>query len=811
MNQIMNAAQPDTKMNTAQTNKKRTILGILKPSRTRYRKKTFLKIFSFNMIISFFILVLTVTALYYSFKNITTREIHNKSIDLLNQTELIFNSLHAWIIPSFRQIKSEESIRTLIHSENIDRMSISRGLDRLDSVMTSYYLLHSIYIFNNQSGQFFSTINGYEEDDCSDFTLPSIIHDIREYGVYRYIPRKITYRRNNNIFSSGREEVQTENVFSIVVGDMPGTARTINGALIVNISERRIREYFLGAGSNTSGELLVVDNEGLVLTHPDQKEFGSDYSGYSYVDKILASDGNEGVFVDTIGGSRHLVSYITHPTWEWHFINITPYETIFADVRDFLNAAMIIFLLLAALTVLLAYVSSRNIYSPISRLFNYSLLLKEKYTDADPSDPRKKTGELQELDRIFKQIAKKAEDADHYLEDFREFNKKEVFKNLLLGELDRTELENHREFIKGELNGGPYMLSVIRLDDYRSIIEALNAEEVSGLFSIINKLISLYLPFSHYFLHLRSDQACVVCNLGSRQANAPEGYGNIDDFFRSLKEGIREQLGYTITIGLSHIFFEIDDFPGEYKGSFEATQYRFRYGHNALIHRDEISAQNKTNYLLPEKEIDRLFNELKLGKIQEIEEILNSVFSEVREYNYEDFRYLVQFMTYRTKKVVDEIKDNLVQGYRNLDGLIEEIEGSETLDQIQGKFLEIYSLLIDKLQMKQSNKALQLAQKTRQYIDDNYTDVNLCSEGIADIMGFSTHYIRCTFRNVYDVSIMDYINNKRLDFCKQQLTETKQPIKRIYKIAGYSNYSYFFTLFKKKTGLTPNQYKLEQR
>ncbi|WP_319563102.1 helix-turn-helix domain-containing protein [Marispirochaeta sp.] len=807
----MNGTQAETQGNTAEKHKRKTLLDILKPSRTRYKKKTFLKIFSFNVIISFFILVLTVTALYYSFKNLTTREIHNKSIDLLNQTELIFNSLHAWIIPSFRQIKSEETIATLIHSESIDRMSISKGLDRLDSVMTSYYLLHSIYIFNNQSGQFYSTINGYEADDCSDFTLPLIIYNIREYGVYKYIPRKITYRMNNNIFSTGREEIMEENVFSIIVGDIPGSAKTINGALIVNISERRIREYFLGAGLNTSGELLVIDNVGTVLTHPDQKEFGSDYSGYSYAKRILESDQSEGVFIDTIGETKHLVSYITHPTWEWHFINITPYDTIFADLNDFLNAAVIVFLLLASLAVLLAYVSSRNIYSPISRLFHYSLLLKEKYKESDLTDYRKKPGELQELDRIFKQIAKRVEDADHYLEDFREFNKKEVFKNLLLGELDLGELESHTEFIKSELDTGPYMLSVVRLDDYKNIIVALNAEEVTRLFNIIHELISHYLPFNHYFLHIRTDQACIVCNLNTFTHDTGTCNETIRELFASLKEGIRVQLGYTITIALSNVFTDIDEFHSEYKRTFQASQYRFRFGHNACIHVREIAARDKKNYLLPEKEIDKMFNEVKLGRISEVEKILNCVFSEVREYNYEDFTYLVQFMTYKTRKVIEEVKESLVQAYINLAGLIDEIESFETLEQIQNKFLEIYTLLIDNFQTKQSNKALQLAEKARQYIDDNYTDVNLCSEGIADIMGFSTHYIRYTFRNVFDVSIMEYINSKRLDFCKRQLKETRHPIKKIYKLAGYSNYSYFFTLFKKKTGLTPNQYKLRHR
>lgn len=285
----------------------------------------------------------------------------------------------------------------------------------------------------------------------------------------------------------------------------------------------------------------------------------------------------------------------------------------------------------------------------------------------------------------------------------------------------------------------------------------------------------------------------------------------IRERFDALKAGIKLQLGYTITVALSDVFENFDEFHINYKQTFEATQYRFRFGHNQLIHVEDIRGRGNKNYLLPEEDIENLFRELKFGRISEVEEILDRILSDVREYNYEDFTYLVQFLTYKTRKVIEEIKESLTQSYINLDGLVEEIESFETIYQVRNKFLEIYTLIIDNLQKRKSSKALQLAEKVRQYIDDNYTDLNLCSEGIAEVMGFSTHYIRNTFRNVFNLSIMEYINTRRLENCKQQLIETRQPIKKIYKLAGYSNYSYFFTLFKKKTGLTPNQYRLEHR
>ena len=100
--------------------------------------------------------------------------------------------------------------------------------------------------------------------------------------------------------------------------------------------------------------------------------------------------------------------------------------------------------------------------------------------------------------------------------------------------------------------------------------------------------------------------------------------------------------------------------------------------------------------------------------------------------------------------------------------------------------------------------------RIKDYINQNFTDPTLCTDSISTFIGFSSCYIRFTFKKVFDVSISGYINNIRLDYCKNQLDTTKYPIKKIYKSAGFYNYSYFFTLFKKEMGLTPNQYRFQK-
>ncbi|MBN1646797.1 MAG: AraC family transcriptional regulator [Spirochaetales bacterium] len=784
---------------------------ILRPSRTRYKKKTFLRIFAYSLIVCLVVLLLTVTAMYYSFSRIVTAEIHNKSLELLGQTRMVFNSLHAWIIPSFRQIKSEELVSSLIYSAERENLQISRGLDRLDMVMSAYYLLHSIYIYNEQNGHYFSTINGSEGQECSDITLPAIIHNIREYGVYRYIPRKIIYTLNSNIFDASPNEVRKENVFSILIGDMPDKGDTINGALVVNISEKKIRENFLGINPGPGENLLVIDKNGIVVTHPDEHEFGKDYTSFSYIRKILGSEKDEGIFTDIVNNRKYLISYITNTGTDWRFINSMPYGMIFTNLNTLLKTAATVFVALMLLAFFLTFFGSLRIYSPIKRLFSYSQSLKDRQLTGIDTDNTGKLSELQAFDRTFRQIVKKVQDADLHLDDYRELSKAEIIRNLLLGEMGLDEVQKHMDLVNTVLDRGPYLLAVIRIDNFAALQETLSREDMSRFFTILRELLFHTISFAHYFLQMRNDTACIVGNFrGSTGGDSMEMSGIVSQF-RSLQAGLKKRAGRTISVGIGSGFSDLTDFPLQYEKVFRSTLYRFCFGHDSILHPDDISGHEKTKYLLPENDITRLVRELVQGKAADAEKILTGILAEVRKCKYEDFNYLRHFLLYRVRKAIEELKGRLASSYIKLNELVEVIEGLETLDDTRKVFSEIFSYMAESLQNSTNSKTRELADKIKKQIDLNYRDGSICAESIADQLGFSTQYIRFTFRNIYEVSIMDYINTLRLDYCRKQLVETRLPLRKIFQNAGYYNYSYSFTLFKKATGLTPNQFRLQTR
>jgi YesN/AraC family two-component response regulator len=78
---------------------------------------------------------------------------------------------------------------------------------------------------------------------------------------------------------------------------------------------------------------------------------------------------------------------------------------------------------------------------------------------------------------------------------------------------------------------------------------------------------------------------------------------------------------------------------------------------------------------------------------------------------------------------------------------------------------------------------------------------------IASELNFSTNYIREFFKQHEGTPLLEYIGAKRVELAKALLNGTNASIRDVCDRSGFINYSYFFTYFKKNTGLTPMEFK----
>ena len=63
------------------------------------------------------------------------------------------------------------------------------------------------------------------------------------------------------------------------------------------------------------------------------------------------------------------------------------------------------------------------------------------------------------------------------------------------------------------------------------------------------------------------------------------------------------------------------------------------------------------------------------------------------------------------------------------------------------------------------------------------------------------------FKQKTGMKFIDYLNEVRIEKSKELLKDSNRKMYQISKAVGYDNPKYFFRIFKKKTGMTPEQYR----
>lgn len=93
-----------------------------------------------------------------------------------------------------------------------------------------------------------------------------------------------------------------------------------------------------------------------------------------------------------------------------------------------------------------------------------------------------------------------------------------------------------------------------------------------------------------------------------------------------------------------------------------------------------------------------------------------------------------------------------------------------------------------------------------EYIDHNYM-APLTLETLAEVCHGSPYHLHRTFKKVTGITPVDYIQQKRIAKASEYLLTTEQAVAEIALRVGLPNTSYFITLYKKKTGYTPTQFR----
>lgn len=104
-----------------------------------------------------------------------------------------------------------------------------------------------------------------------------------------------------------------------------------------------------------------------------------------------------------------------------------------------------------------------------------------------------------------------------------------------------------------------------------------------------------------------------------------------------------------------------------------------------------------------------------------------------------------------------------------------------------------------------SQTALVMAH-VRRYLEDNYM-FDLSLDSVGEILHISPAYLSAQFKKYQKMNFLDCLTELRINAAKELLADPFRSSAEVASMVGYEDASYFARAFKKRTSMTPTQYR----
>jgi two-component system response regulator YesN len=204
-------------------------------------------------------------------------------------------------------------------------------------------------------------------------------------------------------------------------------------------------------------------------------------------------------------------------------------------------------------------------------------------------------------------------------------------------------------------------------------------------------------------------------------------------------------------------------------------------------------------------------NYLRCGVKEEFDGFFDAYIQPLRETAIESYlikNYMFVDIVLATAKLVNELGGNVDQIIPELDSIEMILTNIKTTEQLREQARKILIGALAFRDSRTSNHA-GMVQQAKQYIDRHYMDPDLSLNQVAAQVNLSPSYFSVVFGQATGQTFKEYLTEIRIKKAKELLRMTTQGSADISYQVGFSDPHYFSYVFRRNTGLSPTQFRLQ--
>ncbi|HBU84192.1 MAG TPA: AraC family transcriptional regulator [Paenibacillus sp.] len=714
-------------------------------------------------------LLVASTILYVNYNRIALRQVYRTDMTGLTQTSREVSKMTETAKSLSYQIYQDYTISALLLYSNPSIYEITPAMEQLDNYRMSLPFIESIYVYNSKNDEFFISSNEVRNgqqsiSEIDDKGITSILDRFHDYKPFVPIPR--TYQVGST------EETQVSS-YTYLCYDTINDNATLNYAVVVNI-----KDDWLSPNMNSvdqPGKTFIINEQGQLLSDFSDRALMKDLSNETFIQPILQNTEQSAYFTAEVDGEKSLITYTAPDNLGWRYVRITPYDLITTDIRHMRTHTVLFCLGLLIAGVLLSYLVSRKLYHPIDKV-----LVRMRVMEAE------RRGSLHLLRQDFLRGALQG-------------------RETVTGGM----LEERMKFYGSAVDVHRLTrLVLLRIDHFTDFSDTYRDEVQLVKYAMMNICTETAdLNYHTEAVDMGGDLITLIFN-DKIQNEADNDQGSIEELLRMMQAAVMTHLRCSISFTIGPAEDSLENSIASYTRSAEASLHRLFMGPGCLIYTSDIIAYHAKEYAFPVGKERQLIDCLMTGKTGEAKQVYADIVSETATYPFTVFQLALSHLTMTLNHVRNTLKKNNQLTLESIsDRSMLPIHDAEDLSEVHAHFYRMFDELGSKVEEKRTLKHEELIRKINCIIERDYADTNLCLTSIADELAMSPIYVSRLYKQLTLKGLTDVINETRIAKAQYLLIETENSVADIAEQTGFTNSSYFYRMFKKFNGVTPNDYR----
>lgn len=731
----------------------------------------------FKRFVTFSILLITIVSLmlFFLFYRSSEKEVRNISNQLLSQTSYVTSIINEQIYNIGNLLINNRKIINAMYNKEIDRIEEYHAVEILKNIQSTYPFIHSIGIYNEHTERYMNT-KGYKFADESELLKEKINHD---QSYIQVVPRKL-----KDLTSSKEHQLLTFILSPSYTSYLPRT-----GGIVINYSEDYVQNMIGNLNSNQTNNILLVDSNANIISSAEDGRFLENIADEDYFKKVIQMDEIRGNFIVKIDQQRTLVSFAKFKDFDWSIVSINPYKDVMYSFKNLPRYTGLIAIIIFIFSIIISLWLTNALHNPINNLI--ASLNKT---------PGKKAASIDEFQVLGNELSRITEKLN-YLEPSMDIVRKSYLLDYLNG--SKVDIESH---YKPLLTNSYFTVILLKVDSakqYQQKKSQLPTLIKVSIHSIVEEILR---DEAYETLIIAKDEIGIIA-----LDTAKQGKNQLEILIKSIQTTIYQQLNVSVSIGIGEKVESVKDLQTSYTQAKEAVNQRFTNGIGNVFWYDEtmeivnnIDLNNSNN--VDDKILKAINAGNKKGAVQEIKELSQVV----RSYNYNQVMFIYNKVLYGLYKKLEKL-GSIDQGLDQLLNIIVNLKDYQSLEELTDDLINICIAIIEHLKNKMDRQNKEMIESVKREIDEQYADFNLSLKGIANRVNITPGYLGQMFRDYYNISFNNYLTDVRLSKASELLLLSDEPVSKISKKVGIPNSTYFYTLFRRKYGITPAKYRSMKR